>query len=554
MIVDLFLRDRGLPQDWRPYAELSSFSYHFGLHATAATVAALSGVAPHKAVLVVGQLLSAMGVVTAYALAAGLSGRPWVGFVAALAAGGLGPMPAYYVNWGRYTQLAGQVILPAAGLAAASVAAPNSVPGLSVGRHRLRDPGSKTVPTGGEAARRLAVAAILVAGLALTHYIVTLLFAMLVAAWWLVADLEPAAGARMRAVARLAGVAALAAVLALPWAPRFARGAIGTSALRLASEPAVAPAVYGVAPVGWVWDNFDRLVGWPLALAAIAGTAVAVLSARVIDRGNAGEVHDRVAFVGAAWLALIVGAAYPRLVGLPVVGVVKDFAVAIGVYLPAGLAAGGLVDLPALLRRGGIEASSPQPGAQERARSRRQRARAILVTVGMLALALALPWKDRAVVSADNLLVTAHDLDALAWIRMETPAEARFLVSAFPAFGNTVVAGEDAGWWLPYFTGRSATVPPVTTGLESSFRPGYRESMNALSAAWHRDLDGPDTRRALADLGVHFAFVGEIARRNDKLRQGQGLAERLAASPHWRLVHREGEALVYAEVGGEVAP
>jgi hypothetical protein len=34
--------------------------------------------------------------------------------LAVLAAGLLTPMPMYYVNRGRYTQLAGQVVLPAA--------------------------------------------------------------------------------------------------------------------------------------------------------------------------------------------------------------------------------------------------------------------------------------------------------------------------------------------------------------------------------------------------------------------------------------------------------
>ena len=103
MIARLIGLAHGVPTDWQPLAALSSFTYHFGLHAGVATLAALTGLPEHRALLVAGQALSMLQPLTAYALAAGLTGRPWAGVAAALAAGGLSPMPAWYVNWGRYT-------------------------------------------------------------------------------------------------------------------------------------------------------------------------------------------------------------------------------------------------------------------------------------------------------------------------------------------------------------------------------------------------------------------------------------------------------------------
>ena len=67
---------------------------------------------PPQAVLLFGQMVNAATVPVAYLLAQRLTGRAWAGVLAALVTGLVSLMPAYYVNWGRYTQLAGQLILP----------------------------------------------------------------------------------------------------------------------------------------------------------------------------------------------------------------------------------------------------------------------------------------------------------------------------------------------------------------------------------------------------------------------------------------------------------
>ena len=46
-----------------------------------------------------------------FVLALALSGRPWAGVWAALIVGFASNLPAYFVNWGRYTQLTGQVVM-----------------------------------------------------------------------------------------------------------------------------------------------------------------------------------------------------------------------------------------------------------------------------------------------------------------------------------------------------------------------------------------------------------------------------------------------------------
>ena len=161
VIVQLLLDHGGLFSSWEPYAPLTTFTYHFGFHGAVASLSWLSGLAAPQAVLVFGQVLNGLTVLGAYLLAQRLTGRPWAGLLAALVTGLVSLMPAYYVNWGRYTQLAGQIILPA-----------------------LMVVTMEAVERGGR--RRLAVMAILAAGLALTHYRVAIFYGAFVVALLLV--------------------------------------------------------------------------------------------------------------------------------------------------------------------------------------------------------------------------------------------------------------------------------------------------------------------------------------------------------------------------------
>lgn len=530
--VDLFLRANGLPTGWQPYAALDTFSYHFGFHALAATLAATAGIPPHQAVVVAGQMLVVAGVLTAYALGRILAGRPWVGAGAALAAGGLSTMPAFYVNWGRYTQLAGQVILPAAA-AATVLAARQWQPASGAGRGAGPGAGRGAKEDRPSRWGLLALAALLVAGLALTHYIVTLFFGLLIVAWLVVG--EPGRQ-RRRLLVPVALVAALAVAMAAPWIGPFAAGPLASYAVGLATTQVPNPSVWGVNPDAAVWGRWRELVGLPLAAAMLLG-AVAAVARR--DRGG---------LVGVLWTAGLVGATNPGRLGLPVTGLIKPFTVAISLYAAGALAVGALVDAGAAWVTAALANAKAASGPG--ARGRRE---AVLVALAAAILASALVWGRHAVLDEAYRLVTTQDRAALDWVAANTPADAVFLVSGFAAFGDTVVAGDDAGWWLPYWTGRRGTVPPILYGSERPVEAGYREGVNRLTALWHDDLDAPATRAALREAHVTHAFVGEVARRNDRAGGGQGLAEALASSPYWSLIHEAGDAQVWAFTGGDDA-
>lgn len=301
-------------------------------------------------------------------------------------------------------------------------------------------------------------------------------------------------------------------LLMAPWLPRLGRGLILKSATSLATTRVADPDVYGVLADGWaMWrpDALARNVGWPLIVAAGLGLVVVFLLRRHEPVGTADALSPKgLAVLGLLWLGLLLLATYPWLLGLPITGILKDFTVAIAAYLPLGLVVGG-----------GMAALAERVASTGR---RAERALALAAVV----LAVAVAWRGRAARDDSFRLVLPDDLRAMAWIREHTPPEARFLVSSFAAFGQTVQAGDDAGWWLPLLAPpRGSTLPPITIGLEASVEPGYREAVNQLAGLWRADLDAPATVRALSAAGVTHAFVGVTGKVLDRAR--------LAASPCW---------------------
>ncbi len=114
-MTQLMLDNGGLFKSWLPYAQYNSLTVQFGFSAFTALFAWLTGLGSVKATLIVGQVLNGLAVLVLYPLAVRIAkGNRWAGIGAVLVAGLLMPMPAFYVNWGRYAQLAGQTILPVA--------------------------------------------------------------------------------------------------------------------------------------------------------------------------------------------------------------------------------------------------------------------------------------------------------------------------------------------------------------------------------------------------------------------------------------------------------
>ncbi len=464
LIAQLLVEQGGLFQSWQPYVPLTTMTYHFGLHANVAFVHWLTGIAVPQALLLTGQVLNTVVVLGLVALITALGGSLRAGIWAVLLAGFVITIPAHYVVWGRYTQLAGQIVLIAAVVSWMLLAQHTRNDAVPPTLHGWRGVVGLVLA----AWREVLLAALLSAAMVLTHYRVTVFAAVLSISYLLAVVLvarSPRLLGLLAARATLGGLIAL--LIALPWLLNivqkgyllgntlaFVGGYVGSERVELAvSVPPIDPlylprAVLALAVLGLLIALWQRAWQWSLL---------------------------------AVWAVLIVASMVPRAVGLPGTGALDGlttFGTLFVVLVP--LAAYALDQV----QQGGQSLMQGWLGA-----ARAQQVGTGIAGIALLAvLAWGLPQQaqiiERGVATyGDSQMVTPADIQAMDWIRTNTPADARFLVNSFPAFGGTLLAGSDAGWWLTQLTGRQSTLPPITYGSEASDPPDFLQQVNALAVS-----------------------------------------------------------------------
>lgn len=487
MISQLLVDNGGLFSSWEPYAPLRSFTYHFGFHSLVAFYHWLTGVSVIESVIVVGQLLNALSIPLAYLLTERLTQERWAGLIAALITGLLSPMPLYYVNWGRYTQLAGQVILP--------VAMIFLIDSLEGERWSLRS---------------WILATVALAGLILTHYLVVVYyvaFALVYLVWNLVADRRSGGLILFRMVA----VAFGAALLTMLWLVNLALNLLPS----YISPPVQFSQEY--LNVYFAFPGVEPYINYALGGVALLGTALAFLR------------RERGGVLVVLWMAVLCLAANAYRSRLPGTGLVNYFGVLIAAYLPVSILVGLL--FARLIETLGLE---------------RSKGKVILVTL-VLGAALVGTLHPLAHLDSSYLLVHPADAEALDWIAKNTPPSAKFLVNSFSASGEGgVIVGSDAGWWIPLWTGRENSVPPINYMWERIEESDFDE-IYALASIDLERIESPDTLSVLERYGITHVYIGK--------QGGRMKPETFARSPVYREIYNKGGVAIFeieysSEVGG----
>ncbi|HEU4327285.1 MAG TPA: hypothetical protein VFS21_29375 [Roseiflexaceae bacterium] len=480
LITQLLLDHGGLFSSWQPYAPLTTLTYHFGFHANAAFASWLTGMPATQSMLLTGQILTALAAPALFALAAGVTGSAWAGVWAALIITFASPHPGFFVNWGRYTQLAGQQGLVAVVLCWTALADD-------------AETGPSAPALGWRRAGPVVLAGLATAGLMLTHYLVTVFAAAFVGTYLLAAVL---ARREWRYAFRLAPAAAIAVAVAvlltLPWFINVLRGHLVSNASAFVSGTVGTGAVAQYSALPAIRGYVDTRV----LLAALLGLLVAAWR------------RDWRAALFALWGVLLVACVVPQVLGLPGTGTIDALTAFIALYLVTAPLAGVAVTaaqtgLGALLAR--------RPGVSG-------------LGAGLLALALlgaAAPGvaTQSHIVVGTTQMVTQADMAAMEWVRANTPAHARFLITCFPAYGGTLVAGTDAGWWIPLLARRQVTVPPITYGSEQGEQLGYRARVKEFATTLRGrslndarpvrvDPTGPEAVALLRAQGVTHVYIG----------------------------------------------
>lgn len=491
VIAQLLVDNQGLFSSWQPYADLQSLTYHFGFHTHVAVWHWLTGMSLPQATLWAGQVLNGLAVLALYPLAMRVGHNRWGGVLAVMMAGLFASMPMNYVNWGRYTQLAGQAILPVA---------------TCLSWHLLKTERLDW--------RVLALGGLTWGGLALTHYRI-LIFALAFLVAYLFVEVLPRHWAAFLGRVSLLGIGA--GGLFLPWLWHLWDGKISLNFLRQMSTPASEASAW-VQSYNAIGDLFVYLPAWMWLLLPV-GVGWGLWQQR---RG--------VVLVSVWWFLLIL-AANPGWLQLPGTGVLSNFAVFIAFYIPAGTLLGSMAG--SLI--GKIE--------------RRPLALAVMA-VGLMLGAWGAYQRTGEVRLVEHALATTADQRAANWIQANIAPEATFLVNTFMAYGGGVVVGSDGGWWLPLLARRQTTLPPINYATERGPEPDYAQQVVALATAIQStNITDPAVLTLLREHGVTHVYIGQ---RQGRVNNPQPALSptTLNSSPHFRLLYRQDRVWIFEFCGG----
>jgi hypothetical protein len=247
MITALFLRDSGIPGGYVPFAPLASFTYHFGFHTLATAIAWLTGnTQPTDLIALipqVGQVAGSVLPIPALTLFGWrVLGNRWIGLAAGALAGLVSVVPAFYGEWSRYTQGLGLAVLPVAWvlfIEAVGVRTKGEGRRTKYDEPELKNQGARPLHARVSSSSfvfrlsSFALAALAAAGLFLTHYRITVIyagFALLYLLWRTLTETPQPAKLPFTFyvfrftfyASRAALVAILALIVLLPWLLNFA--------------------------------------------------------------------------------------------------------------------------------------------------------------------------------------------------------------------------------------------------------------------------------------------------------------------------------------------
>jgi len=468
VMAQLMMDHGGLFTSWEPYAPYRTLTVQYGFSSLVAVFAWVAGVSSTQATLIVGQILNALAIIALYPLATRLArGNAWAGIGTMLIAGLYSTMPAYYANWGRYAQLAGQVILPVALWLLWEAIEDNRPPNVARNSRPFR----------------VALAALSMAGMTLTYYRMpfyygTFCLALLVGWGIPIWRSERARWLRGIGVLMLVGISAV--LLVLPWGLRQFGGHLADTVEIGISQGS---AWERVTSDYRGWRDLFSYVSEPVLALGILGVAWALARKR----------WQVAALV--LWVGLLSSIVALSLVRLPGANMMQSFAVLIALYIPVGFSAGWLIG-----------------EAAEAVINRWQPFGKIAIVVFFLAAVAWGVWKQRAIVAPKYFaMVTQPDRRAMDWIRKHTPEDSRFLVEGFAIYNGTMIVGSDAGWWIPLLARRANTMPPQYALFnEIPTQAGYTQSLvNLINNLQLFFPPSPEGLKQLCDLGITHAYIGQ---------------------------------------------
>jgi hypothetical protein len=416
MITEMIVEQGRFPASYAPYVQLNTANYHSGFHSNLAVFLWLSGLDVASGMLWFGQVLNILMVLAVYQFTKLATRNSIAGVVAALVCGVLTPMPAYYTSWGRYTQLAGLLILPSA---------------MTFIHSLFKGPANQ---------RRKAflLTSLTASGLALTHYRVLAFMLCLILPYLLVnfiaAIREPSRRNDFtHGLAWLVGAGLATVLLTLPWLP----ATLETLVLPRSGVAAQPTNFFG----DFAWGYLNSAWGRPAMWLALGGLLLALLR------------RWKLAVTLVLWVALMFLLANLAALRLPGGNFINNSSVEISLFIPiavfGGFFIGELFNL--------AKATLPSWGTP---------ALSGVLVLGGITVAIFAGRALLPILNPVTMLFREGDRPAIAWVADNIPADATILINPF-SWGYGIYAGNDGGYWIVPLAERRTLPPPILYGYDN---------------------------------------------------------------------------------------
>ena len=467
VISQLILDSGGLFSRWEPYAPYQSLSIQFGFSVLTSLYSWLIGNNVVEATLITGQLLNFFSIFTLVALASKVDPKNrWIFPAVVIIAGLVSTMPAYYVNWGRYAQLSGLVILMIALWLFWDIYESSFT--------RYREHHQSSLET--------ILAGAVLSGMVLAYYRMAFYYAFFCIAYIFLTTIirKPNIKEFIYGVWQVLIIAIIAFILFVPWIPK-----ISGSSLASALEYGISSSIPYVTVLNDLQIWFDTLYYFPTILGIIV--TLAILWA-LIER-------KFIIFVFPIWYILLVLFIVSQLINLPGANMMQSFTILISLYIPASLISGWLFGniVQKLNRHGSIIGTI------------------ILGSISIIIVVLG-TWKQFSISNPkQHALVYSADLKAMHWITDHIPENALFLVEGFSIYNGTSIVGSDAGWWIPLLTTRKNTMPPQYALLnEKPDPPEYSSQVtNIVNILESNSIRTEAAVQTLCEAGISHIYIGQ---------------------------------------------
>lgn len=450
LITKLVATNGRLPYTLEPFASTPLDMYHLGLYALSGSLAYLARIPAHTALLWTAQFLNGLCGLGIYFVLS-RSKHPIGGIIGLIFAGLFSFQPAWYANWGRFTQLASQAIILFAWWMTVET---------------IKTSGNSPIKT---VISSIVASSILIAGVFLLHFRVAGFLLPLLGItllWSLVEKRKSKQTIRFLLVILCIGILSL--VLISP----ALFNAFGTYSSRQASISESSDFTYYQFPFNSLFVL--GLQPWIIVLALIATAIV------VYFRNNVG-------ITTILWTGCLILIGFAYLVDIPILRFTNMGAVLILLYLPASILIGLASSI--LAQRLKIEIALP--------------IQRVLMTLLILMIAVASINRVTAIEPFRHFL-TDGDVEAMRWVSENTPSDAIFAINTYLWLGNSP-HGTDGGYWIPYFTGRQTTASTMIYNLDTLENV---DRVINMSRAAKMLAESPPRTDALCELGVNFVYLG----------------------------------------------